>query len=133
LDEGVLVAGQDTIRIGDLPQHLDDTDAFFFAEFVDHNLSEVKQVRRLHGSFSGCLDKMSDLDRLQAEAFCQRALDNAFLAILDSVIATGNFDEQHGESESRIVLFGGSVSRIEPGQKAVQRVEHVPPMLARID
>jgi hypothetical protein len=34
-DEGVFITSQDAIRIGDLPQHLDNANAFVFAEIVD--------------------------------------------------------------------------------------------------
>jgi hypothetical protein len=60
-DQGVLVTCQDAIGIGDLPQHLDNAETFFIAKIVDHDLGEMKQIRRLKRTFFCCLDATSDL------------------------------------------------------------------------
>ena len=124
-DQGVLIAGQHAIGIGHLPQHLDDANTFFGAEILDHNLGEMKQVCRLDCTLFRCLDEAGYLAPLQAEAQCQRALDDALFTILDPVVATRNFDEQHGKSKSGIVPFTGSMGIIDPGQNVKQSVEHV--------
>jgi hypothetical protein len=60
-NEGVLVTCQESIRIGDLPKHLDNANAFSFAEIIDHDLGEMKQVYRLKRPFVCCLNETSDL------------------------------------------------------------------------
>src|ERR1700693_1493151 len=67
-DDGVLVTRQDSIRKGDLPKHLDNASAFFIAEIVDHDLGEMKQIRRLKRTFFRRLDEPNYLVPIQAEA-----------------------------------------------------------------
>ena len=66
-DEGVFITSQDAIRIGDLPQHLDNANTFFVAEIVDHDLGEMKKVRRLKRTFFRRLYEPNDLIPAQAE------------------------------------------------------------------
>jgi hypothetical protein len=50
--------------------------------------------------------------------------------IIDVIVgAASDLDEQHGERESGIILFGGSVGLIKPRQEPVQCVEHIAPIL----
>jgi hypothetical protein len=61
----------------------------------------MKQVCRLDCTFFRRLNEPNDLALLQAEALCQRALDHAFLTILDAIVAAArDFDQQHGKRES---------------------------------
>jgi hypothetical protein len=64
------------------------------------------------------------LARLQAEAPGQEPLDYALFANLNSVVAAGNFDKQHGKSEGGIVLFAGLTAVIDTPQKGKQSIEH---------
>jgi len=124
-DEGILIAGENTIGIGHFPQHLDDADAFFLAELPDDGLGKVMEIDRLDRTFFCRLHQARYLAAVQAEAPGQDPLDYALFANLDSVVATGNFDKQHGKSERGIVLLAGLTAVIDSGQKAKQPIEHV--------
>src|SRR5258708_34240204 len=87
----------------------------------------MKQIGRLHRAVLCRADEGGYLGAVQTEAPCQRTFDDAFLAILDAVVAAGDFDEEHGKSESGVSAFGRSARFVNPGQKAVQCVEHVAP------
>jgi hypothetical protein len=125
-DQRILVAGQGTIRICHLPEHLDDADAFLLGEVIDHYLGEMKKIGRLDCTCFRDLDEMGRLAVVQTEAPYQRALNDALLPILDAVIAARHLDEQHREGKRGIVSFAGSMGIIVPGQDVEQCVEQCP-------
>src|ERR1700730_2732588 len=124
-DQGILIAGEKTIGIGHSPQHLDDADTFFLAELLDDSLGKAMEIGRLDRPFFCRVHEARYLAAVQAEAPCQGPLDYAPFANLNSVVATGNFDKQHGNGEGGVVLFAGLTAVIDPGQKAKQPIEHV--------
>jgi hypothetical protein len=124
-DKRILITGQKTIGVGHFPQHLDDADTLFLAEFPDDNLGKVMEIGRLDRAFFCRLNQLRYLARRQAEAPGQEPLDYALFASLNSVVAAGNFDKQHGKSEGGIVLFAGLTDVIDTPQKGKQSFEHV--------
>jgi hypothetical protein len=68
---------------------------------------------------------MRYLARLQAEVLGQGPFDYAPFANLNSVIAAGDFDKQHGQSKGGIVLFIRFRAVVDTLQKAKQSIEHV--------
>ena len=109
-DKGVLITGQDAIRIGHIPQHLDDADTFFLVEVLDNNVGKMMEIGRLDRPFLCRLHEARYLAAIQAEAPGQGALDYAPFANLDSVVAAGNFDQQHGK---RPILAAVEWNRVE--------------------
>jgi hypothetical protein len=126
------IAGQNTIRAGNLLQQLDDDpDAFFLAESVCCH-GEMKQVGRLDCAFFWPLTKCVTPLRFNPNAPSQGAARSIRLSSRSSTRLSrtaSDIDEQHGERENRIILFGGWVRLVEPEQKAVPCVEHIASLL----
>ena len=131
-DQGILVAAHRAVGIGDVPQHFDDADPFPLGKIIHDDSGEMVQIGSARRALPRRRDEARGLERLQAEAPRQDALDDAPLAVGEAVVAARGFEQQHGERKGRIVAFvriGGGRGVVGPRQDPQQGIEHVVPFM----